>query len=69
MVQRVLNRMEDNFQDATVALAYSDSIGALSQLEVAITAMMARLRTVLMRIETPPAHWSRSARRWSRSTA
>lgn len=51
LVRRVLNRMEDNFQDATVALAYSDSLGPLSQLEVAITAMMARLRTVLTRID------------------
>ncbi|MFG1496056.1 PAS domain-containing methyl-accepting chemotaxis protein [Saccharospirillum sp. HFRX-1] len=51
LVQRVLNRMEDNFQDATVALTYSDSMGSLSQLEVAITAMMARLRTVLTRID------------------
>jgi len=51
LVGRILNRMEDNFQDATVALSYSDSMGPLSQLEVAITAMMARLRTVLTRID------------------
>lgn len=51
LVRRVLNRMEDNFQDATVALTYSNSMGPLGQLEVAITAMMARLRTVLTRID------------------
>lgn len=51
LVRRVLSRLEDNFQDATVALTYSDSMAPLSQLEVAITAIMARLRTVLTRID------------------